>query len=279
MCDCWARDPRRRRATPPARANGSRRTSESWPSRETLGGLPCPQGRRGHARPRQDGLHLDLPRARRRVAPFVLGAATEKAVEESRCYTVPRGDGGWWTGTFPRLQAHPRAPFDKKRVPASRQGLPDSMMWGALVSPDGKQHTDVMPLEASGQPSRGPSRLVRDRERLRRQRAQPVTEERVAAQARGAQGRQGQRPARQTRRPGPQGRQRSSGRGRRPRCALGPGGGVGRRWHWPAPPFSSRRPCSPDGRCKPEASAAFAGPCGSRRAARVRADGCRRRVS
>lgn len=81
------------------------------------------------------------------VAPFVLGAAnTEKAVKESRCYTVPRGDGGWWTGTFPDYKPILGHLFDKKRVPASRQGLPDSMMWGALVSPDGKQHTDVMPL-------------------------------------------------------------------------------------------------------------------------------------
>ena len=80
------------------------------------------------------------------VAPFVLGAAnTEKAVKESRCYTVPRGDGGWWTGTFPDYKPLLGHLFDKKRVPASRQGLPDSMMWGALVSPDGKQHTDVMP--------------------------------------------------------------------------------------------------------------------------------------
>lgn len=81
------------------------------------------------------------------VAPYVLGAAnTEKAVKESRCYTVPRGDGGWWTGTFPDYKPILGHLFDKKRVPASRQGLPDSMMWGALVSPDGRQHTDVMPL-------------------------------------------------------------------------------------------------------------------------------------
>lgn len=238
-----ARDPRRRRQPRRrGRMEVGGHQNHGRPGRP-LGGLPCPQGRRGHARPRQDGLHLDLPRR-----AGGLGRAVRPGCGQHRegrqgiaLLHRPARRRRLVDRHIPRLQAHPRAPLRQEARPSLQAGAARFHDVGRAGLPRRQAaHRRHAAWKRVGQPSRGPSRLVRDRERLRRQRAQlRQAEERVAAQARGAQGRQGQRP--QGRRGG-QGPARPPKKQRPRQTAPMRAKPRRRRWaapHWPAPP--SRR--------------------------------------